>query len=233
MAWSKNDLIKHINWLIDNIYVVVGDQVFKQVIGIPMGTDCAPFLANLFLFSYESEWMDRQWKEKKYHRLKYFKFCHRYIDDLLSINNNNQLDNYVKEIYPEELSLTCESSISSTPYLDLFLNIVDEKIQYRLYDKRDAFQFKIVNFPYLSSNIPNQQTYGVFLSQLIRYARCCQFLSDFKERVQNLIKRLLRQDFKYRLLKKSFLKFAINYYHLLTKYKMRYDDLCDSIIKLN
>ena len=51
-------LIKMINWLIDNTYVIVGDKVFRQVIGIPMGTDCAPFLANLFLFSYEFNWMN-------------------------------------------------------------------------------------------------------------------------------------------------------------------------------
>src|SRR3982751_6633898 len=49
---ESETLIKMINWLVDNIYVIVGDKVFRQVIGIPMGTDCAPFLANLFLFSY-------------------------------------------------------------------------------------------------------------------------------------------------------------------------------------
>ena len=42
-----------LNWLIDNIYVVFGGQVFQQIIGIPMGTNCAPLLADLFLYSYE------------------------------------------------------------------------------------------------------------------------------------------------------------------------------------
>ena len=45
------------NYLIDNCYVSCGDSLFRQKIGIPMGTDCAPFLANLFLYSYEHEWM--------------------------------------------------------------------------------------------------------------------------------------------------------------------------------
>ena len=44
-----NEIIRLMNWLLDNIYVSYGDQLFRQVIGIPMGTDCAPFLANLFL----------------------------------------------------------------------------------------------------------------------------------------------------------------------------------------
>jgi hypothetical protein len=49
-------VIDTMKWLIDNIYVTFGDKCFRQVIGIPMGTDCAPFLANLFLYSYEYEY---------------------------------------------------------------------------------------------------------------------------------------------------------------------------------
>ena len=65
-CWDKDELIKHVNWLIANIYVVCGDSMFKQVIGIPMGTDCAPFLANLFLFAYEYEWLTKKHKSKDY-----------------------------------------------------------------------------------------------------------------------------------------------------------------------
>ena len=59
-------MINLIRWLIDNIFVVLGDKCFQQVIGIPMGTDCAPFLANLFLFAYEFQWIDKQRKANKY-----------------------------------------------------------------------------------------------------------------------------------------------------------------------
>ena len=67
------------NWLIDNIYVTFGDQCFRQVIGIPMGTDCAPFLANLFLYSYEYKWIVKQKKLKNWHILKFFRSSSRYI----------------------------------------------------------------------------------------------------------------------------------------------------------
>ena len=60
---NSETLIKMIGWLIDNTYVRIGDKVFRQVIGIPMGTDCAPFLANLFLFSYEFQWMSENLKK--------------------------------------------------------------------------------------------------------------------------------------------------------------------------
>ena len=98
--------------------------------------------------------------------------------------------------------------------------IIDNKINHKLFDKRDAFGFSIVNFPDLSGNIPAKQSYGVFVSQLIRYARCCQHLQDFSERTKILIRRLTSQGFKIFLLKKAFDKFVVDYYELLFKYNV-------------
>ena len=58
--WIVKKMIRVMNWLIDNIYVKFGDQVVRQVIGTPMGTDCAPFLVNLFSYSYEYQWINKQ-----------------------------------------------------------------------------------------------------------------------------------------------------------------------------
>ena len=55
----------------------------------------------------------------------------------------------------------------------------DKRLQVKLYDKRDDFNFNIVNFPFLSSNIPQSPAYGVYVSQLIRYARASSAYSDF------------------------------------------------------
>ena len=66
-------LIRMVDWLIDNTFVVVGDKVFQQKIGIPMGTDCAPFLANLFLFAYEFKWMYKMLKDRKFEVLNHFR----------------------------------------------------------------------------------------------------------------------------------------------------------------
>jgi hypothetical protein len=53
--YSEVKIKNMLEFLIDNIYVVVGGQVFKQSVGIPMGTNCAPVLVDLFLYSYEAE----------------------------------------------------------------------------------------------------------------------------------------------------------------------------------
>ena len=95
---SKNTLtldcrkvIRILNWLIDNIYVTFGDKLFRQVIGIPMGTDCAPFLANLFLYSFEYKWIEEQRRAMNFKELYLFRNCGRYIDDLVIINNDDRM----------------------------------------------------------------------------------------------------------------------------------------------
>ena len=225
-SWNAEDLISHVNYLIDNIYVVCGNTLFRQVIGIPMGTDCAPFLANLFLYSYESEWMKQKRENKQFDILNKFRHCFRYIDDLLCINNDELMDSVMTEIYPQELSLTSDDATVQANYLDLSIEIKNDKIHTGLFDKRDAFGFSIVNFPDLSGNIPEKQSYGVFISQLIRYARCCQDLADFRERTRKLVDRLVRQNFSLFKLASTFEKFAESHYELLFKYGVHVCPAC-------
>ena len=54
---SEGELLEWLEFLIDNVYTQVGNKVFRQRTGLPMGTDCAPLLANLFLFSYEYKYI--------------------------------------------------------------------------------------------------------------------------------------------------------------------------------
>jgi len=91
-------------------------------------------------------------------------------------------------------------------YLDLNLKIVNKKLYYKLYDKRDNFTFPIVNFPNLSGNIPTVHSYSVFMSQLVRYARNCQKLEDFKHNVG----KLLGQHFRLAKVKCTYLNFYKN-----------------------
>ena len=78
-----------------------------------------------------------------------------------------------------------------------------------VYDKRDDFDFPIVNFPYLSSNIPESPAYGVFVSQLIRYARVCSKYEDILFRGYILVSKLLKQGYSARKLQTTFRKFMV------------------------
>jgi hypothetical protein len=81
-----------LEFLIDNIFVSFGGALFQQIAGIPLGTNCTPLLADLFLYSYESEFLQYLVKDKKIHEAISFNFTYRYIDAVLSINNPRYAD---------------------------------------------------------------------------------------------------------------------------------------------
>ena len=90
-----------VEFLIDNIFVKFGGCLFRQVIAIPMGTNCAPWLADLFLYSYESEFLDNMIRGGHRKLARSFNLCYRYIDDLIVFNK--KFGDYVKEKYPSQL----------------------------------------------------------------------------------------------------------------------------------
>ena len=218
--FTADSICEMIEFLIDNIFVQFGGRLFRQVIGIPMGTNCAPLLADLFLYSYENEFLDNMIRSGHRRLARSFNLCYRYIDDLIVFNNKKFLD-YLKEIYPSQLIVEkANKSDHLADYLDLTF-IIDSggKLSTRLYDKRDDFDFHIVNFPFLSSNIPSGPSYGVYISQLIRYARCCSHYDDFRYRHKCLVDQLLSQGYKALRLEKSFKKFYGRYQDLIEKYR--------------
>ena len=179
--YTADNMCKMIEFLIDNIFVQFGGCLFRQVIGISMGTNCAPLLADLFLYSYGNKFLDNMIKGGHRRLTRSFNLCYRYIDDLIVFNNKKFLD-YLEEIYPSELTVEkANKSDHLADYLDLTLIIASgDKLSTRLYDQHDDSDFHIVNFPFLSSNIPSGPSYGVYISQLIRYARCCSHYEDFR-----------------------------------------------------
>ena len=174
----------------------------------------------IFIYIYENEFLDNMIRSGHRRLARSFNLCYRYIDDLIVFNNKKFLD-YLKEIYPSQLTVEkANKSDHLADYLDLTF-IIDSggKLSTRLYDKRDDFDFHIVNFPFLSSNIPSGPSYGVYISQLIRYARCCSHYDDFRYRHKCLVDRLLSQGYKALRLEKSFKKFCGRYQDLIEKYR--------------
>ena len=87
-----------------------------------------------------------------------------------------------------------------------------------IYDKRENFAFRSVNFPHMDSNIPANPAYGVYISQLVRYARICTSKVDFINRLRGLSLRLRQQGFETNLLQKSFNKFFSRHGLIVEKY---------------
>ena len=102
--YTADNICKMIEFLIDSIFMQVGGRLFRQMIGIPIGTNCSPLVADLFLYSYENEFPDKMIRRGHRRLARSFNLCYRYIDDLIVFNNKKFLG-YLKEIYPSQLTV--------------------------------------------------------------------------------------------------------------------------------
>ena len=135
-----------------------------------MGTNCAPLIADLFLFCYERDFMLSLSANNQSDVIEAFNSTSRYLDDLLNMDNP-YFEQMVGQIYPTELQNKANSSDTEAPFLDLNLSITNGIVSSKIYDKRDDFNFEIVNFPLLDGDVLRSPSYGVYISQLIRFAR--------------------------------------------------------------
>ena len=184
------------------------------------GNKLCPIIGDLFLYSYENEFLDKLIKEGKRELAKKFNLSYRYIDDIIS-SNNKRFKESISDIYPKELTISqTTESTSIASYLDLlFIQDKSNNITTKLYDNRDAFGFHIVNFPFVSSNIPSAPVYGVHAFQLICYAHCCSNYSDLLSRHRVLVTRLLSEGYKVNRLSNTFKKFYGRHTDLVGQYK--------------
>ena len=113
----------------------------------------------------------------------------------------------VHRIYPGELQLNkANTSDTEAAFLDLNLSIHNNIVSAKIYDKLDDCNFDIVNFPFLGGDVPRRPSYGVYITQLIRFARSSSHVTDFNNRNKFLTAKLLKQGFWYHKLCKAFSK---------------------------
>ena len=186
--FSLLQTIENIHFGLVRIYVT---QLYRQIVGIPMGTNCAPLVADLFLFCYERDFMTSLSNDNQAYTIEAFNSTSRYLDDI----DNPYFEGMVNQIYPPELKLNkANTSDTEAPFLDLHLSISKGFVSSKIYDKRDDFDFDIVNFPFfLDGDVPRRPSYGVYISQLIRFARVCSHVEDFNARNKCLTAKLLKK----------------------------------------
>ena len=156
-------------FLLDNVYTRSGTKLYRHTVGIPMGTNSASLVADLFLFCYERDFMMSLSADKDAETIEAFNSTSRYMDDLLDIDNT-YFDVMVKQIYPSELHLDkANSSDTEAPFLDFNLTVSDGFVSSKIYDKRDDFD--IVNFPFLDG-APRATYYGIICHSLFGLLGC-------------------------------------------------------------
>ena len=138
------------------------------------------------------------------------------MDDLFNIDINYS-DGFISQIYPSGLQLKKANSFENeTPFLDLHLSILDGFVSCKIYNKRDYFDFRIANFPYLDRDVPRRASYIVYIAEFIWVARVSSHVSDFNTQNKVLTAKLLNQGYRYYRLRKGFSKLYRRHFDLVS-----------------
>ena len=177
-----------------------------------MGTNCA-YSRFIFILLREGLYV-----RPSFDLIDMFKDTSRYLDVIFTIDNP-EFEKHIPDIYPAELQLNkANISDKETSFLNLDIKVIGSDIHTSVYDKRDDFGFPIINFPWLSSDVPRLPSYGFYISQLVRFARCCTSVLDFNSKNLQITSKLLTQDYRYHKLRKTFGKVFRSYSELLSKF---------------
>ena len=170
-----------------------------------MGTNCAPLIADLFMFCYERDFMMSLSDDNQADVIGAFNTTSRYLDDILNINYV-YFDNMVSQIYPLELQLNkTNTSDTEAAFLDLHLSISNDIVSTKIYDKREDFDFDIVNYPFsMVMFLALHPMESISLNSFVLLEHLAMLL------------KLLKQGYRYHKLRKTFSKFYRRNYDLIS-----------------
>ena len=185
--WSCQKVCDALVYLLDNIFIRSGTKLYRQTIGIPMGTNYAPLVADLFLFCYERDFMKSLSLENQADIIEAFNSTSRYLDALLNITLTKwwtaytlQNSNYIEQILPILRHL-----------FFLFESVYNGTVSTKIYDKWDDFDFDIVNFPFLDDDVPRRTWYGVYIFNLLYSPELLQILVTLTAVIKPLLPNIL------------------------------------------
>ena len=221
MCFTADKLKSWLVFLLDNLYCHFGsDTILRQRIGIPMGTNCAVFIANLFCFTYEYAFISHLVSTQNISLLRKCMLVARLVDDIFvpnfpefhSYRYTTDNDSHVQAgIYPPFLELTLEQSANSNvSFLDT-TTLLDNGVYYtKTYDKREHPPLSRINqtkFPHASSFLSSRSKFGIVTSQLMRFSRVCTREQDFTYRARKFLSYFLKQMHSPKTTRKYVLKF--------------------------
>ena len=201
-----------LRWLLNNAYFVVGNHVFRQDVGIPMGSSCAPFLANLYLYQQEKTYFEKNLLELRFNNPNLTNVF-RLIDDITVFNDQSlNLSTNFHKIYNKSLSLKKINTIDNqADVLDLSIKLYNNSFSSCLYDKTKDFNFFCPKFPHYTSCLNINVKTNCIQSQIFRYSRICSHKEALFRCIKDLVDMLRLRGYWdktiYRTLIKTYYKF--------------------------
>lgn len=202
LNFTKPEIIELLNTVLSNAYIKLGDFIFRQTKGIPMGSASSAILCDLSLIAFEHMYKE-SFPRPIVNNDQYFEAI-RYQDDILVFNFCDFL-NISKVIYPDELELEADNTETgkSVNYLDTNLRLTAEGSTISLFDKRDQFNFRINNLFHSSSNVRLRLISNVVYSQLIRFTKICNKFDEFMIALLRIKKQLVNNGHNKEILTKA------------------------------
>lgn len=192
---SMKEILEMLNSLLSNTFVKVGDLIFRQIKGIPMGSTSSAILCDLCLIAFEHKNRNNILGDPG-NGNTLNRVAIRYQDDILAINDSNFLQNSIN-IYPTELELEADTDETGTSvnYLDTTVTLDCNKYKMALFDKREQFNFNVNSLFHKDSNVRSSLILNVTYSQLIRYAKICNNFEDFMISTNKLFKTIIKNGY--------------------------------------
>jgi len=218
---TRQRLVKWIKFLTENLFVMVGNRNMQQVIGIPMGTNCAPFLANILLYMYELEFFEKFVQENDVVNdenakdfMRRMSYCTRYIDDLWNpAVAGATFQQATVQMYPDWLKLgDPEDEGADVNYLDMNIWNEGDRWHSRLYDKRVGLVkkgLKLNKFPHPTSKLSVRCKLGIITSQLHRFEVACTKTKDFMKAAVRLYTEFIKKGYSSKMVNSYCKKFIL------------------------
>ena len=218
-GYTGDDIVGVLDFLIDGVFVMFGERVFRQAVGVPVGAGCAPLLAGLFLCSYEAEFIQSLLRSDRGTVAGSFGFTCGCVGGVLSLGGP-KFGGCLGVICPAGLEVGgTAGSIGSASCLGLQLECdVQGRLDLRLCGGRGGFGFPVVGFPFLGGDIPASPACGVCVSRLMRYAGASSEYRSFLHRGKLLTNKLLTQGYCKPRLIKTIKKFYGRHHDIVDKF---------------
>ena len=220
-------------WLTTNCFVRLGDRIWKQILGIPMGFSCSPLWCNLYLLSYEIKFIQRLVRLGRAYLMTKFQFAFRYIDDLCWLNVGDArlfldpeqprtMDNpfwiYPLDIIEIKTEVSQFSQISPkhgtlAHFMNVLIHVDEEtsgKYIMRKFDKQRELPIKYTQFMMFKSNKPVKQAYNVVIAQTVPILYLSNNVSVAAQEVMALFTTLSSNGFRLQKLRQTLVIFLVN-----------------------
>ena len=232
-CFTAEQLQKAIHFLLNNTYVYFGGFILRQNRGIPMGGNSSSQFADLSLSKSEFNYMISLTKDKKFSLAKLLSNNTRYVDDLATLNYLH-FHNLISQIYPSDLKMERSGNNNKdVNYLDVNIQIGDNRVTTEVYNKLDDFNFPVVSFTFPHGNIPVKIGYNVFYSQVLRYSNIYSDLYPFVSAINRLYNLLISRSYKHIMLQREFNDLMRSKPEILLKYRIKdISDIRNDIFKI-